>query len=80
LEKELDRYLFHKGEHREAYRYMGAHFEDDGVIFRVWAPNARAISVVGDFNDWNGDNHFMNKINPGNLGIKNTWIKKDGFI
>ena len=50
MEKELDRYLFHKGEHREAYRYMGAHFEDDGVIFRVWAPNARAISVVGDFN------------------------------
>ena len=64
MEKELDRYLFHKGEHREAYRYMGAHFEDDGVIFRVWALNARAISVVGDFNGWNGDNHFMNKINP----------------
>ena len=47
---------------------MGAHFEDDGVIFRVWAPNARAISVVGDFNGWNGDNHFMNKINPEEFG------------
>ena len=77
MEKELDRYLFHKGEHREAYRYMGAHFEDDGVIFRVWAPNARAISVVGDFNGWNGDNHFMNKINPeGIWELKIPGLKK----
>ena len=56
---------------------MGAHFEDDGVIFRVWAPNARAISVVGDFNGWNGDNHFMNKINPeGIWELKIPGLKK----
>lgn len=77
MEKELDRYLFHKGESREAYKYMGAHFEDDGVIFRVWAPNARSISVVGDFNNWTGDNHFMKKINPeGIWELKISGLKK----
>lgn len=75
MENELDIYLFHKGEHRKAYRYMGAHFIDGGVVFRVWAPHARSVSVVGDFNSWNGENHHMNRIN--NEGI---WeLKIDGL-
>ena len=47
---------FHKGENSRAYEFLGAHFQKqhgkEGVIFRVWAPNATAVSVVGDFNDW----------------------------
>ena len=46
-------YLFNKGENARAYEYLGAHFCEDGnVVFRVWAPNAVAVSVVGEFNGW----------------------------
>ena len=74
MENELDIYLFHRGEHRQAYKYMGAHFiGDDEVMFRVWAPHARSISVVGDFNNWDGRDHYMNKIN--NEGIWELAVK-----
>lgn len=52
---ETDRYLFGNGSHYEIYEKLGAHImEVDGVrgtYFAVWAPNATAVSVVGDFND-----------------------------
>lgn len=52
-------YLFHQGTNYEAYSYLGSHsVTRDGVsgaIFRAWAPNAAAVSVVGDFNGWDGD-------------------------
>lgn len=63
MENKLDIYLFHRGEHRKAYNYMGAHFTQDGAIFRVWAPHAKSVLVVGDFNNWDGSNHKMKKIN-----------------
>lgn len=48
--------LFHGGENYESYRIFGAHRKKvrnkEGVEFRVWAPNAKAVSVVGDFNNW----------------------------
>ncbi len=48
-------YLFNKGENARAYEYLGAHFCEDGsVVFRVWAPNAVSVSVVGEFNGWQG--------------------------
>ena len=51
---DLPVYLFKQGNNCEAYRYFGAHMEtragESGVVFRVWAPHAVAISVVGDFN------------------------------
>lgn len=72
MQNELDIYLFHRGEHRKAYNYMGAHLTPEGAIFRVWAPHARNIWVVGDFNGWNGENHRMNKIN--NEGIWELFI------
>lgn len=47
-------YLFNSGRNFEAQRYLGAHREADGsTVFRVWAPHAQAVSVVGDFNGWN---------------------------
>ena len=61
--RELDEYLFHSGEHYRAYNYMGAHKENrlgkDGVMFRVWAPNAKSVSVVGDFNNWDRNANAM---------------------
>ena len=54
----LDDHLFVEGTHRELYRRLGAHPRShegaDGVHFAVWAPNAQRVSVVGDFNDWDG--------------------------
>ena len=55
--RELDEFLFHEGTARHAYTYLGAHAETDEtggeqVVFRVWAPHARAVSVVGSFTDW----------------------------
>jgi len=51
-----DVYLFREGTEFGAYRFMGAHAVQEagraGTRFRVWAPNARAVSVIGDFNDW----------------------------
>ena len=51
---EVPLYLFHQGNNARAYRFFGAHRSLDlsGAVFRVWAPNARAVSVVGSFNDW----------------------------
>ncbi len=45
-------YLFHQGTNCQAYEYLGCHTEDGSTVFRVWAPNAEAISVTGDFDGW----------------------------
>ncbi len=60
---DLDLHLFAEGTHLHAYRFLGAnpHRADgiDGVLFAVWAPNAQRVSVVGDFNQWDGRRHPM---------------------
>ena len=45
-------YLFHQGTNYKAYEYLGAHKTENGYVFRVWAPNAERVCVVGDFNNW----------------------------
>ena len=66
---DLPIYLFKQGNNCEAYRYFGAHLEtragESGVVFRVWAPHATAISVVGDFNSWVPTSHPMEKVSDG---------------
>lgn len=57
--------LFHQGENFEAYKFFGAHLNGEGVTFTLWAPRARAVEVVGNFNNWDGNNHKMNKISEG---------------
>jgi 1,4-alpha-glucan branching enzyme len=60
---ELDLYLFAEGRHRDMGRVFGAQAVTvdgvAGVRFAVWAPNARRVSVVGDFNSWDGRRHPM---------------------
>ena len=63
---ELPIYLFHQGRNYDAADFFGAHAvikpKKSGYEFRVWAPNAKSISVVGDFNDWNRNINPMKKV------------------
>ena len=56
---------FHTTGCADAFRYMGCHFADGGAVFRVWAPKAESVSVVGDFNFWNEQDLPMQKISDG---------------
>jgi 1,4-alpha-glucan branching enzyme len=60
---DFDLHLFSEGKHRHAYRFMGAHLIEidgiSGVRFAVWSPNAERVSVVGNFNQWDGRCHPM---------------------
>ncbi len=51
-EQNLAAYLFHQGTNYQAYDYLGVHPTDGGFVFRVWAPHASEVFVVGDFNGW----------------------------
>jgi 1,4-alpha-glucan branching enzyme len=68
---DLDLHLIGEGRHEELYEKLGAHYlEHQGVTgtsFAVWAPRARAVSVVGDFNSWDGRLHLMRSL--GSSGI-----------
>ena len=68
---DLPVYLFKQGNNCEAYRFFGAHQKERagemGVEFRVWAPHAAAISVVGDFNSWKPGSHPMKKVDDDSI-------------
>ena len=70
-EYEVPLYLFHQGKNAEAYKLFGSHFAEkdgvSGVVFRVWAPKAADVSVVGDFNHWNREESYMKKISDGGI-------------
>ena len=67
---EFHTYLFGQGTDCRAYEFLGAHFENrdkkDGAVFRVWAPGARSVSVIGDFNAWDREKSPMNQM-PGGI-------------
>ena len=73
---ELDQYLFGQGTHYDIYKKLGAHptmrGRKKGVYFAVWAPNARSVSVVGDFNEWDIQKNPMQKTGP--IGVYETFI------
>jgi len=75
---EYNRYLFHKGENYHSYKFLGNHLfqkkEKKGVRFSLWAPNAKKISVIGDFNNWQSNIDEMKKIK--NSGIWTIFINK----
>nr|WP_092070090.1 1,4-alpha-glucan branching protein GlgB [Dendrosporobacter quercicolus]NSL48122.1 1,4-alpha-glucan branching protein GlgB [Dendrosporobacter quercicolus DSM 1736]SDM06126.1 1,4-alpha-glucan branching enzyme [Dendrosporobacter quercicolus] len=72
LLSEHDLYLFHEGTHFRSYQMLGAHLivhqGKKGVRFAVWAPQAQAVRVVGDFNGWQGDAHAMQR-----SGFSGVW-------
>ena len=63
LAGETDIYLFREGSHCRLYNFLGAHpmlhQGTAGVLFAVWAPGAREVSVMGDFNGWNRESHKL---------------------
>ena len=83
---EFDLYLYHQGTNYHAYQMLGAHFAEkdgvSGVRFAVWAPHAKAVSVVGDFNDWDVRRNGMKKVPDGEIwtvfipGLKSGGIYK----
>ena len=65
-EYEFPVYLFHKGENYRAYEFFGVHrIKEDTFAFRVWAPHAQAVSLVGDFNSWDYEANYMLPVAPG---------------
>ncbi len=73
---DLDHYLFGQGTHYEIYKKLGAHPVKDGrkkgVYFAVWAPHAKSVSVVGEFNEWDKTANKMERTEP--LGIYTCFI------
>ena len=65
-EYEFPLYLFHSGKNYKAYEFFGCHkIDKDKFVFRVWAPHATAVSVVGDFNGWSEGTNTMKQISAG---------------
>ena len=78
---ELDHYLFGQGNHYEIYKKLGAHevtAGKKGVYFAVWAPHAKSVSVIGEFNEWDAAADRMERQEP--LGIYTVFVPeaKDG--
>jgi 1,4-alpha-glucan branching enzyme len=75
LLSDFDRHLFAEGNHHRIYEKMGAHLATvegvSGVYFALWAPNARNVSILGDFNYWDGRKHQMRK---DHIGIWDLFI------
>lgn len=73
---QLDQYLFGQGTHYEIYKKLGAHptsvKRKKGVYFAVWAPNAKSVSVVGEFNDWDTEANPMQK--AGEIGVYEVFV------
>ncbi len=73
---ELDLHLFGEGKHLEIYEKLGSHVMTidgvRGVCFAVWAPNAQRVSVIGNFNQWDGRRHPM-RLHPG-VGVWEIFI------
>ena len=73
---EFDQYLFGDGTHYNLYDKLGAHpvtiGDKSGVYFAVWAPNAEAVSVVGNFNNWDQEEHPMKRLEP--MGIYELFV------
>ena len=73
---ELDQYLFGQGTHYEIYKKLGAHLvndgKNDGTYFAVWAPHAKSVSVIGEFNNWDSKACPMERNDP--LGIYTAFV------
>lgn len=81
---EIDQYLIGEGKHQQLWRVLGAtlkvHNDVEGVHFAVWAPNAQQVSVIGDFNSWNGGHSPMRP--SGDTGVWEVFVPglRDGAL
>ena len=77
---DLDLHLIAEGRHEELWRVLGSHLRDhqgaSGTSFAVWAPNAQAVRVVGDFNGWDGQGHPMRSM--GGSGVWELFVPDVG--
>ncbi|MCB1258335.1 MAG: hypothetical protein KDB26_14580, partial [Microthrixaceae bacterium] len=64
-----DLWYFSEGTERFAYRFLGSHYESETTSFALWAPNARSVSIVGDFNLWNGSDDLFHLRPVGSSGV-----------
>jgi len=68
---DMDMYLFNSGTHYQLYEKMGAHpatiYDVKGTVFREWAPSARRVSVLGEFNTWDGRVHQMRSLDQSGI-------------
>ncbi|MDD6481179.1 MAG: 1,4-alpha-glucan branching protein GlgB [Lachnospiraceae bacterium] len=75
---EMDCYLFGQATHYDIYRKMGAHVMTvegrEGVCFDVWAPHAEKVYVIGEFNDWNEEEHEMKRVEPKTMGVFELFV------
>jgi 1,4-alpha-glucan branching enzyme len=60
-----DFHLFNEGTHYQLHEKLGAHLMGDGTYFAVWAPNARSVSVIGDFNGWDRERDLLQPTDSG---------------
>ena len=83
---ELDAYLFGQATHYDIYKKLGAHKATvdgkEGFFFDVWAPHAAAVSVVGEFNDWDENAFYLERVEPKEMGVFEGFIPgaKDGQL
>ncbi len=75
---ELDAYLFGQATHYDIYKKLGAHPAKEngksGINFAVWAPNAKRVFVIGEFNDWNETRNEMTRGEPQTIGVYETFL------
>ncbi|MCI9418213.1 MAG: 1,4-alpha-glucan branching protein GlgB [Eubacterium sp.] len=79
---ELDMYLFGQATHYDIYKKLGAHPQvrrkKKGVCFAVYAPHARKVFVIGEFNDWNETTHELKRLEPEEAGIFELFVPNLG--
>ena len=70
---DYDMYLYGQGTHYEIYKKFGVHpwkfGGKSGFVFDVWAPHAKAVSLIGEFNDWNEEADYMIRLEPTEVGV-----------
>ncbi len=75
---DLDMYLLGDATHYDIYKKMGAHpgkhKKKDGVFFDVWAPHAKSVYVIGEFNDWDEEATPMTRLEPKGIGIHEAFV------